>query len=1153
MDLKKLLSLLEERLVQHDDNRKEIQSQIDDICARTQKDADSLEEKLGGEIRTSFDSIERGICRVIEKLNNKAEKPKERNELKVINDQIQNYIAEKRYEIRQLANMNSFISSYTFKVASVPIEEGSEIYRMSLMGEFDVTGDDDANKIERITTILKPNLDKAHESMVAAQDRVVEICRKRREEADGAKERINGRLEELFSKEDARIQEVVKAVRGRLDSEDPYEAKELVTRAKITLVTRQKYSLKEPETGFSLDGYDLVSTNEITLEHLDFVNRKPTYFKPSFTKDGEVSLSFTFLDEEEKEFLKRFNLPFSVVLKVWEKGHEDIAETYTKEYSIVDAKPVFFDRVIASGTAYCMRVKVVCGGTSTGWSGDGELTTPEFKEWCAWRRFFDESGYEKYSVYERDPRVATKVGTGSDSTIIGNATLPPNKVVSWSIKVLKSAKRDCDGIFIGVAPFSIDQNGFCAYNNCGWYFEPCRSVLCSGPPHNYKWPEKEYGPWKLFRKAVHTGDTIGVVVDTTFGVLSYSVNNKSYGIAYEGIPLDKPLVPCVILKNYGDSVELISSEVKEIVVDSSVPVPSNVKGKSRTWDSIKLKWSAVAGASFYQVEVDGRKFLLSSTRNKLINRGFLPETEHTFRVRAVKENSVSDAVRGNSITALSDVVKGNSIFALSDAFKGNSVSEWSDLVKVRTKKVSFETGVWKECPKEVDLAKKYEINERNLKIAKKSSGFAKHTTIIGNGLLPLNTVTSWNIKILESRMSNGREIYIGIAPFDIDQNDEDNYKKCGWYFGCEDSVLWSGPPHRCWNKKYGPRKGKRRYVFTRDIISVVMDTIKNELSFALNGVSLGVAFKGIPLDKPLVPCAILWVPGDSVELDTSEAKENVVSSILAPSNVTAKSFTWDSITLTWNGVGGASFYQVEVDGSISCEPSKTKAFIARGLPPGTEHTFRVRAVKESTVLVWSKELRENLASAWSGTVKERTQNHSFETSGWEECPDRIHETMKYIVSISDPRIATNVGGDYCTAIGNVSLPLNTVTSWSIKIVKSKNDGFGIYIGVAPSDIDQRDDHNFERCGWYFYCRDSTLWSGPPHKYEHKEYGPRKGEGQYVHTGDSVGVVMDTAKGELSFALNRVNLGVAYEGIPLDKPLVPCSAFSQRENAVKLVF
>ena len=51
-----------------------------------------------------------------------------------------------------------------------------------------------------------------------------------------------------------------------------------------------------------------------------------------------------------------------------------------------------------------------------------------------------------------------------------------------------------------------------------------------------------------------------------------------------------------------------------------------------------------------------------------------------------------------------------------------------------------------------------------------------------------------------------------------------------------------------------------------------MDTTKGELSFVVNSVNLGVAFEGIPLDKPLVPCVILYWKDDSVELDTSEVK-----------------------------------------------------------------------------------------------------------------------------------------------------------------------------------------------------------------------------------------------------------------------------------------
>ena len=120
-------------------------------------------------------------------------------------------------------------------------------------------------------------------------------------------------------------------------------------------------------------------------------------------------------------------------------------------------------------------------------------------------------------------------------------------------------------------------------------------------------------------------------------------------------------------------------------------------------------------------------------------------------------------------------------------------------------------------------------------------------------------------------------------------------------------------------------------------------------------------------------------------------------------------------------------------------------------------------------------------------------------------------------------------------------------------MKSRNnDGSYIDIGVAPSSINQNEGNNFNKCGWYFDCYDSTLCSGPPHNYRGKEYGPRKGNDEYVHTGDSVGVVMDTAKGELSFVVNGVNLGVVYKGIPLDKPLAPCVLLYYQGDSVELV-
>ena len=174
---------------------------------------------------------------------------------------------------------------------------------------------------------------------------------------------------------------------------------------------------------------------------------------------------------------------------------------------------------------------------------------------------------------------------------------------------------------------------------------------------------------------------------------------------------------------------------------------------------------------------------------------------------------------------------------------------------------------------------------------------------------------------------------------------------------------------------------------------------------------------------------------------------------------------------------------------------------------------------------------------------------------WKECPDSVDAKRKYSVDAKNPKIATKAGSNYyfSSIIGSVPLPLKKVTSWSIKVLKSKgNNGDSVIIGVAPASIDQDEECNCDKCGWYLHCYDSRLTSGPPHNLKDEEYGPRKEFGQYVHNGDTVGVVMDTKKGNLSFTLNGADLGVAYEGIPLDKPLVPCVILHKPGDSVELI-
>ena len=67
--LKELLGLLEERLVEHNENRKEVQNELFELCSMIRESADSLEEKMSGEISEDFDKKEERILGLIKKLN----------------------------------------------------------------------------------------------------------------------------------------------------------------------------------------------------------------------------------------------------------------------------------------------------------------------------------------------------------------------------------------------------------------------------------------------------------------------------------------------------------------------------------------------------------------------------------------------------------------------------------------------------------------------------------------------------------------------------------------------------------------------------------------------------------------------------------------------------------------------------------------------------------------------------------------------------------------------------------------------------------------------------------------------------------------------------------------------------------------------------
>ena len=209
----------------------------------------------------------------------------------------------------------------------------------------------------------------------------------------------------------------------------------------------------------------------MSLEFIEFEERKPTFLIPSFTEKGELSLSFTFFSEDEVEALKDVGSPFEVEVNVWEKGHgKGTSRTLTKKLTLGSDEPVCFKDAFTASTTYSLKMRIVHQGMNTQWSDETEFTTPEFKKCCVWKECPDNvDEYRKYTVDEENPRIATKIDYCS-STIIGNTPLLFNKITSWSIEVLKSMKDNGVGIYIGVALFNIDQNYDYNFEKCGWYF-----------------------------------------------------------------------------------------------------------------------------------------------------------------------------------------------------------------------------------------------------------------------------------------------------------------------------------------------------------------------------------------------------------------------------------------------------------------------------------------------------------------------------------------------------------------------------------------------------------------------------------------------------------------------------------------------------------
>ena len=103
---------------------------------------------------------------------------------------------------------------------------------------------------------------------------------------------------------------------------------------------------------------------------------------------------------------------------------------------------------------------------------------------------------------------------------------------------------------VGVTTIDCDLRKL-AYNKCGWYISCFTSKLYSGPPHNYNGKETNLDLVK---------DEITIIMNMNKGTLKFITDDdedeEDKGESYTNIPLDKPIIPVVILYDTNDKVEI---------------------------------------------------------------------------------------------------------------------------------------------------------------------------------------------------------------------------------------------------------------------------------------------------------------------------------------------------------------------------------------------------------------------------------------------------------------------------------------------------------------------------------------------------------------------------------------------------------------------
>ena len=153
----------------------------------------------------------------------------------------------------------------------------------------------------------------------------------------------------------------------------------------------------------------------------------------------------------------------------------------------------------------------------------------------------------------------------------------------------------------------------------------------------------------------------------------------------------------------------------------------------------------------------------------------------------------------------------------------------------------------------------YTINKNGLLAIKNNGGNSFNCLILGDKEIPKNKVSQWSIKINKNKNPEiGIDILIGIGPSKFKGRMQDEV----W---CILANNLNNVGLRMKGKSLDYRYNKVQ-IKQDDIVTVIVDRIKGNLSFYLNDINLGIVCSNIPFNEELYPAIILYEQGQNVEV-----------------------------------------------------------------------------------------------------------------------------------------------------------------------------------------------------------------------------------------------------------------------------------------------